>query len=202
MLSISPAQAHRDKTGRGSNKATTRAGRKVSPHTPGTAGQTTNGGETLVQVAPPAADEPEAPQQPVQDRPDAAEPVLTEVRTDDDLQAALVGWLADLDGSEIELSNGPAWDEAITRNWPAAAARCWPAEPVEVVVDGKVIGTVTFTPATKTSGSSRQQPRRAQPRPSGAPGYHQHFPATQVPSGRPRPARRDSVFALAGSRVQ
>ena len=48
MLSISRAQAQRDKTGKPSNKSTTRAGRKkASPHPAETAGQDTKGGETV-----------------------------------------------------------------------------------------------------------------------------------------------------------
>ena len=59
MLAISPAQVQRDKTGKSSNKATTREGRKaakVSPHTPETAGQAGNGGGTPSPVPGPVED--------------------------------------------------------------------------------------------------------------------------------------------------
>ena len=52
--------------------------------------------------------------------------------------------------------------------WPVVVARCWP-EPIKVEVDGVVIGTLNFTPATQepenpppaaAPATSRQQPRR------------------------------------------
>ena len=69
MLAISPAQAHRDKTGKSSNKATTRAGRKTSPHPAETAGQTTDGGETTTTQAAPQESPQERPQLKVVPRP-------------------------------------------------------------------------------------------------------------------------------------
>ena len=65
-----------------------------------------------------------------------------EVRTYADLRRTLFSW----DVGELETSDGPWWDEAITRDWPAAFARAL-AEPYEVRVDGVLVGTLTFTPA-------------------------------------------------------
>ncbi len=240
MLSISPAQAQRDKTGKPSNKATTRAGRKASPHTTKTAGQNTHGGETMQRSrpAPQATQEPrgggtasrrrahraagdrtgpaEPPERELtgkqrelllglydtgsadwvtaselgnadgisnivnhlsgliekkdgggidwkaplqvrlteagrqrceQLRPPAPQPVPL---ADDEVREMLHAYYGDLSGgqdlanfAQEYLGGSRLYDEP----WPVVVARCWPAEPVEIEVDGVVIGTLTFTPA-------------------------------------------------------
>lgn len=109
MLSISPAQAQRDKTGKNSNKATTRSGRrrKVSPHTTEAAGQAADGGETppadrLPETAQEtAADEPTTLQAPVQDPSEPPERKLT------DKQRKLLLDLYDTPGHWMRMARPP-----------------------------------------------------------------------------------------------
>jgi hypothetical protein len=110
------------------------------------------------------------------DQPAAPEPVpLTEADLREML-SHLVALIAGDAQAPERLREMAAWADAISKDWPAAVARCWPTEPYEVRArrgdDDVVVGKLRFTPNRELNprrvawciAARRSSPHIAKPR--------------------------------------